>query len=86
MSAAKGYGVPARRTEPLRLTMHPDAPSHGAYRAWMRASERPIAIDLFSGAGGLSYGLESAGYRVASQLTWTRGRWRPMRTTSRASP
>jgi DNA (cytosine-5)-methyltransferase 1 len=31
----------------------------------MEASDRPLAIDLFSGAGGLSLGLEAAGYRVA---------------------
>jgi len=65
MTATKAYGVASRRSEPLRLSMHPEAPSHGAYRGWMQASQRPIAIDLFSGAGGLSYGLESAGYRVA---------------------
>jgi DNA (cytosine-5)-methyltransferase 1 len=45
--------------------MHPDAPSQGSYRSWMLGSDRPLAIDLFSGAGGLSYGLEAAGYRVA---------------------
>ena len=65
MAATKAYGVPVRRSEPLRLSMHPDAPSQGQYRSWMLGSDRPLAIDLFSGAGGLSYGLEAAGYRVA---------------------
>src|SRR5690348_3033114 len=59
------YGVELCRTTPLRLPMHPGAPDHVSWQRWVGKSDRPLAIDLFSGAGGLSLGLEAAGYRVA---------------------
>lgn len=64
-ASARTYGVTARRSAPLRLPMHADAPEHGSWERWVEESEDPIAIDLFAGAGGLSEGLEAAGYRVA---------------------
>lgn len=59
------YGVRPRRTAPLRLAGHPDAPATDEWEAWARRSRRPLAVDLFCGAGGLSHGLTAAGYRVA---------------------
>ena len=60
----RSYGVTVRPSKPVRLNRHSEAPSPTEWREWAGASSRPIAVDLFSGAGGLSAGLEAAGYRV----------------------
>lgn len=62
------YGVRLERSSPLQLPRHPTGPSVGNFEHWAAceaSAGRPLAIDLFSGAGGLSAGIEAAGWTVA---------------------
>ena len=47
------------------LARHAEAPPDDAWHEWAKHQDRPLAVDLFCGGGGLSWGLEAAGYRVA---------------------
>ncbi|MFF5230681.1 DNA (cytosine-5-)-methyltransferase [Dactylosporangium sp. NPDC000521] len=68
-SARRGaYGVRLVRGPFVQLPQHPDACDDDEdllrYAEAARARGDRLAADLFSGAGGLSLGLEKAGYRV----------------------
>ncbi len=62
------YGVKLVRGPFVRLPAHDEAcedeEAFLSYAARLRAEGAHLAADLFSGAGGLSLGLEAAGYRV----------------------
>lgn len=64
-AVTRHYGVKLERSTPLRLQAHPQARTVEAWAAWAQRERRPLAADLFAGGGGLSLGLERAGYRVA---------------------
>lgn len=63
-----GYGVKLVRGPFVRLAPHAEASAGPdemlVYAAKLRGAGERLAADLFCGAGGLSLGLEAAGYRV----------------------
>lgn len=62
------YAVKLERSAPLVIPRHPHAPDDDKFEEWCRAeksAEHPLAVDLFSGAGGLGAGVEAAGWTVA---------------------
>jgi DNA (cytosine-5)-methyltransferase 1 len=53
----------------LRLKPHKEACNDSDLKAYHREySKQPLAIDLFSGAGGLSLGLQRAGFRLLAGI------------------
>ena len=66
-SAMRRYLVALSKGPKLDLDPHRRAPDQAdldEVGRWVRRARRPTAIDLFSGAGGLSLGLRDAGFSV----------------------
>ncbi len=67
----KGYRLPSKRGFRVTLGTHPAGPDPNDpenIRRWLGGLPRPWAIDLFSGAGGLSLGLEQGGFSIVAAV------------------
>ncbi|MER6626291.1 DNA cytosine methyltransferase, partial [Streptomyces sp. NPDC000931] len=64
------YGVPLERSDYLKLPPHEQSCAPADFTRWLAdvGGSRRLAVDLFSGAGGLSLGLETAGWLVAAAV------------------
>ena len=68
-TVSSGRRVPFVKRTSVRLSPHPNAPDPSdasAVKRWLDATPRPWAVDLFSGAGGLSKGLVDAGFSIVA--------------------
>jgi DNA (cytosine-5)-methyltransferase 1 len=64
--AADPNALPNVRGEPLRLAPRVKHESENELARWLRGLQRPWAIDIFCGAGGLGLGLHQAGFSVVA--------------------
>lgn len=64
------YGVPLEKSDYLKLEPHEDSCEPDSFVNWLATvgAGKRLAVDLFSGAGGLSFGLERAGWTVAAAV------------------
>ncbi|MER6132174.1 DNA cytosine methyltransferase [Streptomyces sp. NPDC001815] len=72
MAAQPGgyYGVPLERSDYLKLDPHENSCTPEGFPEWLETfgEGKRLAVDLFSGAGGLTFGLEKAGWTVAAAV------------------
>ncbi|MEU1882940.1 DNA (cytosine-5-)-methyltransferase [Streptosporangium sp. NPDC020072] len=64
------YGVPLERSDYLRLKPNRNSCKPEEFTEWLEGfgKGKRLAVDLFSGAGGLSLGLQWAGWTVAAAV------------------
>jgi len=66
ITESRNYRLGNVRGARLSLKPHPEACGHAELMEYHKEySGEPLAVDLFSGAGGLSLGLQRAGFRLA---------------------
>ncbi|WP_338135319.1 DNA cytosine methyltransferase [Streptomyces europaeiscabiei] len=64
------YGVPLERSDYLKLDPNKNSCTPEGFQEWLEGfgEGKRLAVDLFSGAGGLSAGIERAGWTTAAAV------------------